>query len=173
MRSLGARGETPRCAICSVDPDTGRPGTNATTRICERCRTDPANRGWASSPVDLSERERGSLSVDHAIRDAVRETVREVVREEVRSAIREEIAAIRDQLTERGSSERYLSVEEAARHANVHPATIRGWIRSGALPGRRAGRHHRVRCSDLEAHLASLPKTAIDLDARAAELAQE
>lgn len=47
----------PVCAIRSVDPKTGRRGTNATTALCARCRADPANVEWGESPTDR-ERER-------------------------------------------------------------------------------------------------------------------
>lgn len=38
------------CAICWVDPETKRTGTNATTWICLVCRKDPANKLWSVTP---------------------------------------------------------------------------------------------------------------------------
>jgi hypothetical protein len=37
------------CAICYVDPKTGRRGTDRTTRLCDACRRDPANAGWSET----------------------------------------------------------------------------------------------------------------------------
>ncbi|MBV9050618.1 MAG: helix-turn-helix domain-containing protein [Solirubrobacterales bacterium] len=39
---------------------------------------------------------------------------------------------------------------EIAHQLSVHQVTVRTWIRSGKLPGIRAGRQYRVRSSDLE-----------------------
>jgi hypothetical protein len=35
------------CAVCWVDPETGQRGTNATTKLCDTCRSDPMNAGWS------------------------------------------------------------------------------------------------------------------------------
>src|SRR5689334_6796573 len=43
----------PDCAVCWVDPATGKRGTNATTRLCAKCKLDPTNRGWSESPRDV------------------------------------------------------------------------------------------------------------------------
>ncbi|HEY2746602.1 MAG TPA: helix-turn-helix domain-containing protein [Polyangia bacterium] len=165
----------PTCAICSVDPETGRAGTNATTRICQRCRADPANVDWVESQADRPARgPRTSSSVDVAIRDAVREAIRDVVREELRSAIRDELARAPVALSDRGvgDGDAYLSVGEAANIANVHEATIRSWITKGQLRGHRAGRHRRVKRSELEQFMSALSDgSEVDIEARAAALA--
>lgn len=48
--SQGPRG---KCAVCYVDPLTGRRGTNETSDICQACHDDPANVDWcAESDLD-------------------------------------------------------------------------------------------------------------------------
>jgi excisionase family DNA binding protein len=53
-------------------------------------------------------------------------------------------------------SERWLTVAQAAEILQIHPETLRGWLRSGRIPAtllsRRAG--YRIRVSDLEAFLS-------------------
>lgn len=53
-------------------------------------------------------------------------------------------------------SERWLTVAQAAEVLQVHPETLREWLRTGRIPGtllsRRAG--YRIRASDLEAVLS-------------------
>jgi excisionase family DNA binding protein len=52
--------------------------------------------------------------------------------------------------------ERWLTVAQAADVLQVHPETLRDWLRAGRLPAtllsRRAG--YRIRASDLEAFLS-------------------
>jgi len=52
--------------------------------------------------------------------------------------------------------ERWLTVAQAAEVAQVHPETLRAWLRRGKVPGnlisRRAG--YRIRQSDLERFLS-------------------
>jgi excisionase family DNA binding protein len=107
---------------------------------------------------------RPSSTIDQAVRDAVRE----VVREEIRIALRELSA---DSPKPAGQTSDYLSIADACEVAKIHPATLRGWIREGRLRGHRAGRHHRVRRSELESFLGSLGSAEdFDLDAKAREL---
>jgi excisionase family DNA binding protein len=42
-----------------------------------------------------------------------------------------------------------LSVAEAAEKIGRNPDTVRRWIRSGRLPARRVGRHHKIEAKDL------------------------
>jgi excisionase family DNA binding protein len=53
-------------------------------------------------------------------------------------------------------SERWLTVAQAAEILQIHPETLREWLRSGRIPAtllsRRAG--YRIRASDLEAFLS-------------------
>jgi excisionase family DNA binding protein len=66
----------------------------------------------------------------------------EVVREEVR-------AALADARATNSEEDGYLSVQKAAALADVHPDTIRAWIKAGRLRGYRAGRELRVLRSEL------------------------
>lgn len=108
----------------------------------------------------------GRASVDHAIREAVRD----VVREEIQLLMRR--MGPTAQPSTAPASE-FLSIADAAELVHVHPATLRGWINEGRLKGHRAGRHHRVKRSELEAFLASMEHCDedFDLDKRARELA--
>ncbi|AFC47914.1 hypothetical protein OCO_15510 [Mycobacterium intracellulare MOTT-02] len=50
------------------------------------------------------------------------------------------------------STKNELSPAEAAEYKGVHPATIRRWLASGALAGRRCGpKLIRIRVADLDA----------------------
>jgi excisionase family DNA binding protein len=45
----------------------------------------------------------------------------------------------------------FVTTSEAARLLGVHPETVRRWTREGVLPSSRtAGRHRRIRRSDIE-----------------------
>ena len=76
----------------------------------------------------------------------------------VRSVVREELAAALPPLGgapygARAPSE-YLTVARAAEIADVHPCTIREWIKAGSLRAYRCGqRTYRVLRSDLDARL--------------------
>jgi excisionase family DNA binding protein len=68
----------------------------------------------------------------------------------------------------------YLTIAQAAEEVGVHEATVRKWIRNGELKGHRAGRHHRIRRTELEAFMTDgLGRNGEkpDLQARAAALA--
>lgn len=49
--------------------------------------------------------------------------------------------------------ERYLTVEQAAQVLQVHPDTVRGWLRDSQLAGRKVGRAWRIPESELHAKL--------------------
>lgn len=70
-----------------------------------------------------------------------------VITEAVRQVVREELSKAPER-TE------YVSIQEAAAIADVIPGTIRCWIDAGRLQRFRAGRHVRVKRSDLDALLA-------------------
>jgi excisionase family DNA binding protein len=70
----------------------------------------------------------------HVITDAVRQVVR-------------------DELSKVPERSEYLSVREAAEIAHVIPGTMRSWIEAGKLGRYQAGRHVRVKRSELEALL--------------------
>jgi hypothetical protein len=42
------------CAVHSVDPETGRVGTNSTSNLCAKCKRDPANADWVEDDARLS-----------------------------------------------------------------------------------------------------------------------
>jgi excisionase family DNA binding protein len=73
-------------------------------------------------------------SLVHLISDAVRQVLRE-------------------ELSKAPERSEYLSVREAAEIAHVIPGTIRSWIDSGKLGRFQAGRHVRIKRSDLDALL--------------------
>ncbi len=85
------------------------------------------------------------------------EEIRAIVREEVRAALREALADVGRALTPVPAEDGYLSVEKAAELAEVHPDTIRGWVKAGRLPRHHAGRELRVRRSELHAFLSAAP----------------
>lgn len=129
-----------------------------------RKRTVPLDEATAIAATPDPPRAR--VSVDHAIREAVRDVVREEIEAVLRRigpSVQQPVAPVSE----------YLSIADAAELVHVHPATLRGWINEGRLRGHRAGRHHRVRRSELEAFLASLDHSDedFDLDKRARELA--
>lgn len=103
------------------------------------------------------------------IEGQIRDVVKEVVRDELRSALRESVTALAK--PEHDMSD-YLRIADAAKLVGVHETTIRTWIRKGELRGHRAGRHYRVRRSELDAFMGGLgPSLPFDLDEKAAELA--
>lgn len=91
----------------------------------------------------------GAVAMGSSIEEVIAATVRVAVREEVRTAVREAMADIRPIV-----SGDYLTPIEAGRIADVHPETIRQWIREGRLPRHMAGREYRVRRDELDAFLA-------------------
>ena len=96
-----------------------------------------------------------------AIEASLRDFVRELVREELRNLpeeLRESVSRLPPR-SESGSDE-LLTVKQATDELQVIPATVRTWIRSGALRASRParaqpGRTYRVRRTDLEAFVAA------------------
>jgi excisionase family DNA binding protein len=83
------------------------------------------------------------------------------IEESLRSIIREEFASLKQEiLVELRRSQiaapvaMYLTTEEAAEIARVTPATVREWIKTGALRQRRSGQRLLVSASELHAYLA-------------------
>lgn len=76
--------------------------------------------------------------------DALRAMVRDIVREELASALAKR---------ERTDGEGFMSTTDAATYAGVARGTVRRWIREGRLPEHHAGRHLRVKRSELDAVL--------------------
>ena len=69
-----------------------------------------------------------------------------VITDAVRQVVREELSKVPER-------SEYLSVREAAEIADVIPGTIRSWIEAGKLGRYQAGRHGRVKRSELDALL--------------------
>ena len=72
-----------------------------------------------------------------------------------------------------GDRDGYLTVEQAARHAAVTPATVREWLATGKLKAAKVGNRWRVAPGDLEAFMHSPAAGAgevVDLDAEASRL---
>ena len=82
------------------------------------------------------------------IENQIRDVVKEIVREELQNALRESVTAL---VRPRAGTTDFLTIAEAAQLVGVHEATVRTWIRRGELRGHRAGRHYRVRRSELDA----------------------
>jgi excisionase family DNA binding protein len=89
-----------------------------------------------------------SGSVDIAIRQLIREELRAVLGEELRALLH----ASQDGATQE-TLPVYMSIEKAAAMLDVSPSTVRGWIKSGALPCHGTDRVWRVRLDELEAFL--------------------
>jgi excisionase family DNA binding protein len=79
---------------------------------------------------------------------------RRLVRQEVRAAVNEVLGPVLEQVrTGAAANVAYLSVERAAGVAEVHPDTIRAWVKAGRLPEHRAGRELRIRRDELHRFL--------------------
>ena len=136
------------CAVCSMDPQTGQRGTNATTRICPKCRRDPANIDWVEAPEDRPPTTRlGTME------EFLFQNIRRIVREEVRGALAEMLD--KPAVTSSDAAAEYLSIEEAASIARLHHSTLREWIKDGSLKAYRAGRVYRIRRADLDQRLTA------------------
>ena len=55
----------------------------------------------------------------------------------------------------------WLTVQQVADDLNIHPATVRSWIKTGRLAAVRAGRTWRVRRSDVDRALLMDPSPAL------------
>jgi excisionase family DNA binding protein len=77
-----------------------------------------------------------------------------LVKREVRAAVNEALGPVLDEVRARGPADVvYYSVEKAAAVAEVHPDTIRAWVKAGRLPEHRAGRELRIRRDELHRFL--------------------
>lgn len=138
----------PMCAICWVDPQTGARGTNETTRICPKCRMDPANVDWFESRDDRPTPD----SRLGFMEEFLFQNIRRIVREEVRAALSDLMEAPRESTAQQSE---YLSIEDAANIARLHHTTLREWIKDGSLKAFRAGRVYRIRRCDLDERLTA------------------
>jgi excisionase family DNA binding protein len=135
------------CAICFVDPETGKRGTNATNRICPKCRLDPANVDWTETVEDRELPPRFGTMEEFLFQN-----IRRIVREEVRGALADLLPR---HAAQKDSAEGYLSISEAAAIAGMHHSTLREWIKDGSLKAFRAGRVYRIRRADLDERLTA------------------
>ncbi len=82
------------------------------------------------------------------------ETLRLMMREELKSFLRTELLPLlADARCAKQEEDGYLAIQRAAEFADVHPDTIRVWIKAGRLRGYHAGRELRVLRSDLRRFL--------------------
>jgi excisionase family DNA binding protein len=107
--------------------------------------------------ADEANTERGKVQpprrrkTDHAQLDSERTAL---VKREVRAAVNEALGPMLQGVNSRSPADvAYLSVERAAAIAEVHPDTIRAWVKAGRLPEHRAGRELRVRRDELHRFL--------------------
>ena len=96
------------------------------------------------------------MNLDTSLRDLLREIIRDEIRplqEQLRTAI--DGAARRSSVIDRDEAA-FLTVEQVAATMKVTEATVRTWIKAGALKasrpsaGEKVGRVYRVRRSDLD-----------------------
>jgi excisionase family DNA binding protein len=59
------------------------------------------------------------------------------------------------------NTDEIFTVEEGAASARIAPKTLRKWLKSGQLPGLRAGRHWRVQKSALQRFLREQGQKAV------------
>lgn len=96
------------------------------------------------------------------------QALRQIIREELREVLREEREAEKP-----APSTGYVSPETAAAHVAMSAKWIRGLLRAGEVPGKKAGSRWRVKITDLEAYMSRIDAEeagVIDLNARADEL---
>ncbi len=149
----------PLCAVCSIDPVTGTRGTNVTTRICPKCRIDPANIDWIESQEDRPTPDTRLGFME----EFLFQNIRRIVREEVRAALADSM----QQTAAPQHESDYLSIDEAAKIARLHHSTIREWIKDRSLKAFRAGRVYRIRRADLDERLTA--KVADPISAKVEE----
>lgn len=126
-------------------------------------------RGHPERAREGSEKPDGLGTIDAALR----ELVRDVVREELRSLLEHPVVQPGEEERQPTGTDEYCSLKRAAELADVHPATIRTWIREGHLIGYRAGTSLRIKRRELDAYLARgirQPSPPVDLDERAADI---
>jgi excisionase family DNA binding protein len=100
------------------------------------------------------------MSLEDAFRFMVREVVREVVREE-----------LADLKSAKPATDEYMTIQHAAGLTKVNEETVRRWVAHGELRAVKAGRHLRVKRSELERFLA--PDDVLsddDVDAKVGEI---
>jgi excisionase family DNA binding protein len=85
---------------------------------------------------------------------AIEDTLRALIREELLALKQDLLVELRPTPAAGDQTPEYLTTEEAAELARVTPATIREWIKIGALRERRAGQKLLIKSSELHAHLA-------------------
>jgi len=84
----------------------------------------------------------------------IEETIVALVGPVVREAVRAEVGRLLDERAPTAEGKGLISVKAAAQYADVHPATVRDWIKDGRLQAQNAGRHLKVLFADLERFLS-------------------
>lgn len=100
------------------------------------------------------------------------------IRRIVREVVRDELASLqgmqRRAHVEGMEQARVLSSREAAEVAGVAVSTIRGWVRQGLVPARRAGNRLRIDRADLDEYLArSIEVLPVEAEDRLQEILRE
>ena len=148
----------------------GRKLTYAKRPVAPSAGTYSASRGRAgrSGPECLG----SSASTLGTLDQVFRAAVREVVREEVRAALDRHQHTTPAPAAEAHDDDVYVTVQRAAKIADVHPSTVRTFLREGALTRYAAGDSPRVKLSELHAYLARKAGNdqRIDLDKLATEI---
>jgi excisionase family DNA binding protein len=102
------------------------------------------------------------MNLETSLRDLLREIIRDEIRpiqEQLRAAID---GAARKSPASEADEAAFLTVEQVAATMKVTEATVRTWIKAGALrasrpsTGEKAGRVYRVRRSDLDAFIVGV-----------------
>lgn len=63
-----------------------------------------------------------------------------------------------------GSADRYLTVEQVASQLQMHPDTIRDFLRREVLPGKKVGRIWRVSQAALDRYIEGEDENGIDAE---------
>jgi excisionase family DNA binding protein len=128
----------------AIERDSGQPNENIDVLVLprERHRASTAEREPVASAKDASASAIG--------------WVERYLHQIVRSAVRQELTLLVSSAATvaPGETTEYLTIARAAKIADVHPCTIREWIKSGGLTAYRCGsRGYRIRRADLDTHL--------------------
>jgi excisionase family DNA binding protein len=110
---------------------------------------DPANVDWSESVADRRP------PTGAVLEDFLFQNIRRIVREEIRAALAQERNDAASTINDNAPSSQYLTIAAAADIAEVHPCTIREWIKDGSMKAFKLGRTYRLRRSDLDARLTA------------------
>jgi excisionase family DNA binding protein len=116
-----------------------------------------------AAPAARPSRLRNEAATDHSIEGAIRSVVRDAIASEMRNAF---AGGTRSRGSIDAPDEGFISIDRAAKIADIHPATIRAWVRSGRLAAGKAGRHYKVRRTDVIKFIESPQAIEIEGDNR-------